>query len=66
MFEALIRALIMLCLIVAAFFIALWVFAQLGIVLPAIVITIAKVILVLICILYLYRMLKPVAGGWIP
>lgn len=66
MFEAIIRALIGLCLVVAVFFIVLWVLGELGIVLPAMVITIAKVILVLVGILVLYRMLKPVSGGWIP
>lgn len=66
MVEALIRGLIVLCLIVGAFFLVLWVLAQLGIVLPAIIVTIAKIILVLIAILFLYRTLKPVSGGWLP
>lgn len=66
MFEAIIRALIGLCLVVVAFFIVLWVFAQLGIAIPAMVVTIAKVILVLICILILYRIIKPHSAGWLP
>lgn len=66
MFEAVVRGLIGLCLLVAAFFLVLWVLGQLGIVLPAIIVTIAKVILVLIAILVLYRMLKPHSGGWLP
>jgi hypothetical protein len=66
MFEAIIKALIGLCFLVAGFFLVLWVLGELGIVIPATLLTIAKVILILIAILVLYRMLKPVAGGWIP
>jgi hypothetical protein len=66
MFEAIIRALIALVLIVVAFFVVLWVLATLGITLPPIVITGAKIILALICILWLYRLLRPHASGWLP
>lgn len=66
MFEAVIRFLIWLCLLVLAVFLFIWVLGQLGIVLPAIVYTIGKIILVLICILFGYRTFKPISGGWLP
>lgn len=66
MFEAFLRGLIWLCLIVAAFYIGLYVIEALGIAIPAIVITIAKIIIGLIAILVLYRILKPVAGNYLP
>ncbi len=66
MVEAVVKALIALCLIVLCVFLALWVFAQLGIVLPAMVINILWVIVVLVCILVVYRLLKPVIGGFFP
>lgn len=66
MVEAILKALIVLCVVVMLFFLVLWVMGEIGIVVPAMVISIAKVILVLVCILVLYRMLKPVSNGWLP
>jgi hypothetical protein len=67
-FEALIRALIYLCCIALAFFLCLWVLAELGVALPAMVITILKVIFVLVAILILVRLFMPFMGGftWFP
>lgn len=67
-FEALIRALIYLCVIALCFFLTVWVLAELGIILPAMVITILKVIFVLIAILVLVRLFLPAMSGfsWFP
>jgi hypothetical protein len=67
-FEALIRTLIYLCVIALCFFLVIWVLAEIGIALPAIVITILKVIFVLIAILVLVRLLWPFVSGynWFP
>ena len=66
--EAVIRGLIYLCLIALAFFLCIWVLGQLGIALPAMVLTILKVIFVLVAILVLLRIFWPVLGGfnWFP
>lgn len=66
--EAVIRALIYLCCIALAFFLIVWVFGQLGIALPAMVLTILKVIFVLIAILVLVRLIWPSLSGisWFP
>jgi hypothetical protein len=65
MFEALIRALISLCLLALAFFLILWVLGEVGIALPAMVISIIKVIFVLVAILVLFNLLWPfVQGRW--
>jgi hypothetical protein len=58
-FEALIRALIYLCVIALCFFLSLWVLGELGIMLPAMVITILKVIFILVAILILVRLFAP-------
>ncbi len=63
-FEALIRALIYLCLVALAFFLCVWVLATIGLALPPIVISILKVIFVLVAILVLVRLLWPFASGW--
>jgi hypothetical protein len=60
--EVFIRALITLCVIVLCVFLALWVLAELGIVLPAMVVKILWVIVVLLAVLYLLRALG--AAGW--
>lgn len=62
MLETVIRALISLCLIVLCVYLVLWVLAQLGITLPAIVIQILWIIVVLVAILYLFRIVS--ASGW--
>jgi hypothetical protein len=64
LFEAVIRALLYLCVIALCFFLVLWVLAQLGIVLPAMVVTILKVMFVLIAILILVRLFWPLASGY--
>jgi hypothetical protein len=67
-FEAIIRALIYLCCIALAFFLCIWVLGQLGVALPAMVITILKVIFVLVAILILVRLFWPALSGtnWFP
>ena len=59
---------IYLCCIALAFFLCLWVFAQLGITLPGMVLVILKVIFVLIAILILVRLFAPALSGytWFP
>lgn len=66
MVEAVIRTLIGLCLLVLAVFLILWVLAQIGIVIPAMVVKILWVIAALIAILLIVRALRPFAGGWLP
>ncbi len=66
MIEAVIRALIGLCLLVGAVYLILWVVAALGIALPAMVVKIVWIIVALIAILMLVRLLRPHAGGWLP
>ncbi len=62
--EAVIRALIGLCVLALAFFLCVWVLGALGVALPAMVITILKVIFVLIAILYLVRLFAPAISGF--
>jgi len=66
--EAVIRALLYLCCIALAFFLIIWVLGQLGVALPAMVITILKVIFVLVAILILVRLFWPIVSGanWFP
>lgn len=66
MVEAVIRFLIGLCLLVLCVFLVIWVFAQLGIVLPAMAVKILWVVVALLAILYLVRLLRPHAGNWLP
>lgn len=63
-FEALIRALIYLLLVAAAFFLCVWVFGQLGIVLPPPLLIIFKMIFVLVAILILVRLFYPFFAGF--
>lgn len=67
-FEAIVRALIYICLVVLAMFLVLWVLAEIGLALPAMVIKILWVIVVLLCILVLFRLFWPMASGfaWFP
>jgi len=66
--EAIIRALLYLCCVALAFFLCVWVLAELGVGLPLMVITILKVMFVLIAILILVRIFWPVLAGqnWFP
>jgi hypothetical protein len=66
MIEAVIRGLIAICLAVAAVVLILWVLAQLGIALPSMVVKILWIIVALIVLLWLFRLLRPHAGGWLP
>lgn len=63
MFGQVIRALIYLCFMVLAFYLIVWVLAQLGIALPPMVEKILMVILVLVAILVLYQLFAPYFGG---
>ena len=64
MIESIILFLIYLCLIVAVFWLVLWVLGQLGVPIPAQVVKIGWVIVALVCILILYRLLlAPLIGG---
>ena len=67
-FESLVRALIYLCVVALCFFLTLWVLGELGIMLPAMVITILKVIFILVAILILVRLFAPMITGinWFP
>jgi hypothetical protein len=62
--ERVIRALIYLCIIALGFYLCVWVLAELGVVLPYMVITILKVIFVLVAILVLLRLFWPVMSGY--
>lgn len=66
MVEAVIRFLIGVCLLVLCVVLVLWVLAVLGIAIPPKVVTIIYVIAALIAVLYLVRILRPHAGGWLP
>jgi hypothetical protein len=67
-FEALIRALIYLCVVALCFFLCIWVLGELGVMLPSKVITILMVIFVLVAILILVRLFAPAISGfvWFP
>lgn len=66
MIEAVIRFLIGLCLLVAAVYLILWVIGALGLMIPAVVIRIIWIIVALIALLWLFRLLRPYAGQWLP
>lgn len=66
MFEAVIKGLIWLAMLVGLVFVGIWVLGELGIVIPAIFIKILFVIVVLLVILYIYRVLKRAGVGWLP
>jgi hypothetical protein len=63
LFEAVIRALIFICLIALAYFLILWVFSSIGLAIPHQVATILLVILVLVAILILVRLFYPFFTG---
>lgn len=67
-FEAIIKALLMLCLVMLAYFLIFWVLGTIGIIIPAIVQHIILVMIILIAILILARMFWPLIGGvnWFP
>jgi hypothetical protein len=64
LFEAVIRALLYLCVIALLFFLCVWVLGQLGVALPYMVLNILKVMFVLIAILILVRLFWPFASGY--
>jgi hypothetical protein len=67
LFEAIVKALIMLCFIMLAYFLIFWVLGSIGIAIPIMVQHIILVIIILIAILILARMFYPfVAGPWFP
>jgi hypothetical protein len=59
MFERVIRALIYLCILAICFYLILWVLASIGLAIPAIVVTILKVMFVLVAILVLVKLFYP-------
>jgi len=63
-FEAVIRALIYLCLVALVFFLCIWVLGQLGVALPYMVINILKIIFVLVAILILVRLFYPLMSSY--
>jgi len=65
MIEAVIRALIGICLAVLAVLLIIWVLGQLGLALPAFAIKILWVIVTLLVILWLVRLFRPFAGNWL-
>jgi hypothetical protein len=63
MVGSLIRALLYLCVLALAFYLVIWCLAELGIVLPVMVIHIIGVMFVLIAILVLWQLFSPWIGG---
>jgi drug/metabolite transporter (DMT)-like permease len=63
-FERIVRALIYVCFIAAAYYLIIWVVGQLGIALPAMVMHILAIILVLFAILILVRLLAPAISDY--
>ena len=63
MVESIIRALIYICAIVLCYFLILWVLGEIGIAIPAMVAHIILVILVLVCVLILWRLFRPYIGN---
>jgi hypothetical protein len=68
LFEAIIKALLMLCLVMLAYFLIFWVLGTIGISIPIMVQHIILVMIILIAILILARMFWPFIGGtsWFP
>ncbi len=66
MIEAVIRALIYVCCLALVFVLVVWVLGTIGVAIPAAAIKILYVIFGLICILVLWRLLRPHAGNWLP
>lgn len=63
MVESVIMLLIYICLVVGLCWLVIWVLGQLGIALPEPVIKVFWVIVVLVCILLLWRTFAPLIGG---
>jgi hypothetical protein len=63
LFEAVIRALIYLCVVALCYYLIIWVLGALGFALPHMVLTILGVIFILVAILILVRLLWPVLGN---
>jgi hypothetical protein len=63
MFEAIIRALLYICGIALCYFLIIWVLGEIGIMIPAMVLKILLVMLVLVCILVLWRLFSPFFGS---
>lgn len=61
--ERVIRALLYLCAVALCFFLVVWVLAEIGFVLPAMVLVILKVMFGLIAILVLVRLFWPYVSG---
>lgn len=66
MVEAVIKFLIGLCLLVAAVYLVLWVLGSLGLAIPGMVVKIIWIVVVLIAVLWLFQLLRPHAGNWLP
>ncbi len=68
LFEAIIKALLMLCLVMLAYFLIFWVLGTIGIGIPIMVQHIILVMIILIAILILARMFWPFVAGklWFP
>ncbi len=66
MIEAVIRALIYILVLAAAVFLVLWVMSIIGVALPVMVVQIIWAIFALVCVLVLFRLLRPHAGNWLP
>lgn len=66
MIESVIRFLIGICLLVAAVYLVLWVLTAIGLLIPAMVVKIIWIVVALIALLWLFRLLRPYAGNWLP
>lgn len=64
--EAIIKGLITIAVAMLVFALVVWALLMLGIALPANVITIIGVIIVLLVILYIYRLVKASGATWLP
>ena len=65
--ESVIMLLIYICVVVAVFWLVLWVLGQIGVPLPPNVIKIMWVIVGLVCLLLIWRMIGPaLEGGRLP
>ena len=66
MVQAVIRALIFICVLALCVVLVVWVLGVLGLAIPPMVIKILYVIAMLVAILILYRLLSPHIGGFLP
>jgi hypothetical protein len=64
MFGAIIRALLYICGLALCYYLVLWVLAEIGIMLPHMVVVILGVMLALIAILVLYQLFNPWFANW--